>query len=362
MNRPSFITEAGDRLELEWQRLKPAAEVETQVPDQGAMQLAKAEAAGWSLVATVVDGDGFDRRTVRVIQTDSLDSVAPNSRLRSELDPDRKRLIRSILTEGEWRAADMPFVERAARRILADHDYPLDTDYPGHPLWRWFGEDYCWAVLPPHVTGHLEGELLTMRQSVHWGEDLLGDQSGKIIRKGTDGLAVKLWPEGSAFRWAHAVYTCTHGYRLALAAADDDQERRFDIVSAFAFELGAFLADDTFRRLYSADLRRGQSAPPLRVKDQGRVDGGKTAGKQKKDRAKEKWVDRGLALAILWRTQNPTIIQADVVRKLLASDLPTPQERAVQKQVKTWEDDPSSGLLPALKDGDEPQKQGSSVP
>lgn len=269
MKGPDFITTDGRRIPLTWRRLKPSSEVTAVVPHPGEASLSSLTLAGeWKRVRDVEAGEGFDRRRFRVRawqrtksplklfvrddvgssrEVNPTPSWAPWLSSRDAAGEPPVKYI-SLPLDRPWQAKELPEIEATAAAILADHHFPVGLDDPLLPLWRQIGEDMAWAIWPGDEQGHLDGEAVTHRMI---------DGGWVLIDHGP---LAHLWPSGSPFRWAQTVHRLAQPSRLVSAelmamAGPGRSAGAIETIASAAFELGAALAEDTFRRLYDADLR-----------------------------------------------------------------------------------------------------------
>lgn len=336
---PALISRDGQRVELEWHRLKPDNDVGIKAwPDPLDAWSERQLARGATLGPELVDGAGFDRRRIRLaeapVDRSSLSAEAAEWGLvggEADAFVAHHSAVRpvnwAIAVEAKWMAGDVQFARIEALRILAAYDHP-DVEEGVRTICKWIGDDLCWAYRPPRAVGaSLEGEF-----------DLRSSYEGPPLLS-IDQREEALWLESSPLRWAINVAWLTG--RLERAAAAGATAAVMDT----AFSLGAFLTDSSYRRLYQRDLVRGQESDPAR--------GGRARGAQRSQHADREWRAEALLIAKTIQGRHPKMSQDQLAEEIEKRVEKTPMREALVKQVRKWmregDLDPSPGMTGSVR-------------
>ena len=272
MSLPRFRRKDGQVVDLEWTRLLTVAEVGAVVPAPPEPRRRAGLVMGEP--RAVVEGSGFDRRTVvrrAVLEDDGLMHIA------GKVVKARPRVgeVLSYEPARAWSPEDWAAAVTAARDILRQHHFPVDLPWPSPRAWTWSGDQLWWADAPEgdaflHSDGREEFAVMSgvERAGLGWPE---------IIKK-PDPRALEGWPRFSAFGWAIEIFDAHHfrgGAKAALCrlVAEGQQVERLSPDGEFSavwpiedadhlwflgFAVGAYLAEHRIRANHAKLLERGE--------------------------------------------------------------------------------------------------------
>lgn len=330
---PALINRDGERIELEWHRLKPDKEVRIRGWSDPLDAWAQHQLAqGATLGPELVDGAGFDRRRIRLAEVPvDLAALSAEAAELGLLGDDVADFVahhlavrpvnRALGVEAEWTAGDIQFARNEALKVLAAYDHP-SVEEGVRTICTWIGEDLCWASWPGRTPfAALEDDAIRV---------VVGGRRTFDLRRSYDGLPLRskdpreetLWSDDSPLRWAIEVARLTGRLERAVAAGASTA------VMDAAFSLGTFLTDNSYRRLYQRDLVRGQESDPAK--------GGRARGAQRRQAADLKWRAEGLAIAKALQTRTPSISQARLAEEIEERLADPPQREAIEKQIRKW--------------------------
>lgn len=326
--RPWFEAGDGQRVELEWRRLRPESEVGAFVslppPKDVARQLGEAYGRGSR-------GAGFDRIEVEVSPV--LSGVEGSPLEAGSM---------AVNVSAAWRADQVAELEAEAVAILAAFDHPADH-MERAIAWAWVGSDLMWAAAPAR-TGFVVGLARP------WVRLLSPSVPDRVPRSGSWSTAAKApafaeaWPAFGAFAWAREVYAGVRTLRYARERLEGPTEDRptalVEAAWVAGFQLAAFLTEHRIRSVHSKLLTRGERDRGVRVKGLKKTQAALAARYQKRrglvqahalelldgppTNGSKKWSRASVASAIhlSWKGSKPVPTVRTIERDLKAAGLP----------------------------------------